>query len=77
MLKTVLDMTLDCIWWWSSGSGFWRMCTTSSLSLLSDPLRQGVVVVPVSPIVGQIELSDHLLRINFWNRSTERKLFVF
>ena len=50
---TVLDMTLNCSWWWGSCSGVWRMWSNPSLPLHPDPLWPGAVVPVWVYCIGQ------------------------
>ena len=59
----ILVITINCIWWLNSSSGFLGMWSTNSLRLLPVLLLSGVVEPVRDQSKGQIELFNHLLRI--------------
>ena len=70
---SVLSTIQNCIWWWGSSPGNWRMWSNPSLPLFSGLLWPSVVVLIWAPSIGQIESFTHSISIiilviwNYWN----------
>ena len=57
---SVLDMTLNCIWWWGFSPGKLGNIEYPFTAIFSGSLRPGVIVSDRVSSMGQIELFHHL-----------------
>ena len=70
---SVLDMTLNYLWWRESFLELWRLESTASLPLLPGPLWVGVVEPVRVPSTDQIEICNHWTHLTVCKQITDVK----